>query len=262
MSSKLPIPDNEEELISRWEQRQNQLASVLEACGATPTAREIDWEKGRVTWVDSRGQPLAAADMKALCSYSYEDNVLMMAWARGQHAGAVVPPLQDVPAELPGSNEAAAWLWAMTLAQENDADYLLRVAAPSYLVFLGLWNLIPALSDSHIEKGSAEAFVLSVLDRLRQEIAEKQQDPAALRRSILNHGESLLQSRHVLASDARTEELLTRSGRTLIELAASFGHRRFGLLPPNPLTAEALLLLNSKLDSLRASWLSATSGNK
>ena len=179
----------------------------------------------------------------------------MMAWAQGESAGAVIAPLSGVPAELPNTDEADAWLWAMHLAQESGADFLYRVSSPPYLVFLGLWNLTPALSDSHVEKGSADSFVLTILERLRRDIAEKQKNPAELRRLILNQGESLLQNRAVLSPDVRTEELLVRTGRALIDLAAGFGHRRFGLLPPDALTAEATLLLYSKLDSLKAVWL-------
>ncbi len=179
----------------------------------------------------------------------------MMAWAQGENAGAVIAPLPQVSDELSNTDEADAWLWAMYLAQEVRADFLYRVSSPPYLVFLGLWKLTPMLSDSHVEKGSADSFVLTMLERLRSDIAEKRHYPAELRRLILNHGESLLQNRDVLAPDARTEELLIRTGRALIDLAASFGHRRFGLLPPGALTDEATLLLISKLDSLKAVWL-------
>lgn len=255
MTSKTtPIP-NEEALIARWSERQNQLAALLEACGASPTERTIEWVQGKVTWVDHRGNALATATMKALCSYSFEDRVLMMAWAQGEGAGAVLAPLPSVPPEFPNSDEADAWLWAMYLAQESRADFLYRVSSPPYLVFLGLWNLTPTLPDSHIEKGSADSFVLTTLERLRRDIADKQKNPAELRRLILNQGESLLLNRSVLAPDPRTEELLVRTGRALIDLAASFGHRRFGLLPPDALTAEATLLLYSKLDGLKAIWL-------
>jgi hypothetical protein len=255
MTSQSPPIQNEDALIGRWEQRQTQLAALLEACGASPTERTIEWVQGKVTWVDKQGTPLAIATMKALCSYSFEDGVLMMAWAQGEGAGAVIAPLPTVPAELPNSEEADAWLWAMYLAQESGADFLYRVSSPPYLVFLGLWNLTPTLSDLHIEKGSADSFVLTILERLRRDIAEKQKNPTELRRLILNQGESLLQNRAVLSPDPRTEELLVRTGRALIDLAASFGHRRFGLLPANALTAEATLLLYSKLDSLKAVWL-------
>jgi hypothetical protein len=255
MSSKSPPIQNEDALISRWEHRQTQLAAFLEACGAASTERTIDWVQGKVTWVDQKGAPLVVATMKALCSYSFEDRVLMMAWAQGENAGAVIAPLPEVPAELPNTDEADAWLWAMYLAQEVHADFLYRVSSPPYLVFLGLWNLTPMLSDSHVEKGSADSFVLTMLERLRRDVVEKRHYPAELRRLILNHGESLLQNRDVLSPDPRTEELLVRTGRALIDLAASFGHRRFGLLPPDALTDEATLLLNSKLDSLKAVWL-------
>jgi hypothetical protein len=257
MKLQSPPIQNEDALIARWEQRQSQLASLLEACGAKPTERTIEWVQGKVTWMDGRGQPLVTAAMQALCSYSFEDNVLMMAWAQGEETGAVIAPLPDVPAELSHTHEADAWLWAMYLAQESGADFLYRVSSPPYLVFLGLWKLTPLLSDSHVEKGSADAFVLTMLERLRRDIAEKQRTPLELRRLMLNQGESLLQNKTVLSPDARTEELLIRTGHALIDLAATIGHRRFGLLPPDGLKPEELLTLNSKLDGLRAIWLKA-----
>lgn len=248
------FPD-QDALVARWEARQEQLASLLEACGATNGDRHIDWIRGTVVWRDRAGQTLATAEMKALCSYSFEDEALMMAWAQGEDVGAVIAPMPDIPEEVEDIPESDAWLWAMSLAQASRAEFLYRVSSPPYLVFLGLWNLTSTLSEAHIETGSADAFVLAVLDKVQQELAQEIPNPSEVRKLLLNQGESLLQNVAVLSPDQRTMHLIERTGQALIDLGSSVGQRKFGLLPPDPFHPDDVFLLTRKVESLRAAWL-------
>lgn len=245
-------------LIERWQERQQQLAELLEACGATDGERRIDWVTGRVTWLGEGGATLASAEMKALCSYAFDDESLMMAWANeGLEQGAVIAPLPEVPDFIEACGEAEAWLWAMRLADESRASYLYRVAGAEYLVFLGLWNFRATLAADDVEAGSPQAFVLELLDGVTTALHEQADEPAALRRLFINRGESLLQNAQYLYSDRSDGGLLRRTGNALIEMGSSFGQRRFGLLPPAPLSEVDREEITMQLARLRANWIQA-----
>lgn len=242
-------------LIEKWDKRQQTLAGILEACGATQGQQEIDWYAGKVEWADTQGKPLAQATMKALCSYSYPDESLLMAWAQGQGVGAVIDPVPDAPAEVDPCSEGDAWLWAMRLADESEADYLYRVSGGDYLVFLGLWHLTPAVDKSSVEAGSADSFVLGVLDKMAEALRQPKPDAREMRRLFINQGQSLLQNRAMLAPDSTLNGLVTRVGDTLIDVGSGVGHRRFGILPPEPLGKEEVAHLLGHIERLRTLWL-------
>ncbi len=208
-----------------------------------------------MVWRDRDGQTLATAEMKALCSYSFEDEALMMAWAQGEDVGAVIAALPDIPDEIENIPESDAWLWAMSLAQSSRAEFLYRVSSPPYLVFLGLWNLTSTLSEAHIETGSADAFVLTLLDKVQQELEEEVPNPGEVRRLLVNQGESLLHNVSVQSPDQRTMHLIERTGQALKDLGGTILQRRFGVLPPEPLHPDDVFLLTRKVESLRAAWL-------
>ena len=146
----------------------------------------------------------------------------------------------------------------MRLAEESSAEFLYRVASPSYLVFLGLWNVLPALEGAaELESGSPQAFVMGVLDSLTTALQEQRGDPAALSRLFVNRGESLLQNAQYLYGDRSDSGLVRRTGNALVEMGNSFGQRRFGLLRPAALSDAEAGGMATQLARLRANWLRA-----
>lgn len=250
-------------LVERWQARQAQLAALLEACGAAEGERHIEWGEGRIRWEDATGESVAEATMKALCSYSFPDQSLMMAWANeGLEQGAVIRPVAEVPDFIEECEEGEAWLWAMRLAEACQADYLYRISSPSYLVFLGLWDAHATLTTADVEAGSPHAFVLELLDGVRGALQDKRQDPTALRRLFINRGESLLQNAQYLYNDRSDGGLLRRTGNALIEMGNSFGQRRFGLLPPAALSEVEINEISTQLARLRANWIHSSRQHK
>jgi hypothetical protein len=243
-------------LVERWQARQRQLADLLEGHGAADSERRVDWEAGCIEWVEPGGLVRATAEMRALCSYSFDDESLMMAWANeGLEQNAVIESMPDVPDMIEDCSETDAWMWAMRLAEEAQADFLYRIASPSYLVFLGLWQVVPAITEEEIEEGSPQSFVLELLDSLRTAVKEQASNPTSLRRLFINQGESLNHSAQSLYSDRSDAGLLRRTGDTLIEIGRSLGQRRFGLLPPAHLTEEEVGEITRKVSRLRAAWI-------
>ncbi len=250
---------DEQERIERWRERQAALAARLEGWGATDGERRIEWDTGRVEWVSPAGEPLAIATMKALCSYDLEGEALLMAWANpGAAQGAVIAPPPEVPEVVEPCSEGEAWLWAMRLADSSGAEFLLRVASPSYLVFLGLWAVQPPLteSDGVLPEGTPQAFVVKLLDTLRHALRDKGNDPVGLRRLFMNQADSLHQSAQPLHADGADPALLKQTVETLLAIGQGFNQRRFvGLLAPPPLKESELNALHKQLLNLRALWL-------
>lgn len=247
---------DEKGLVERWQLRQEQLAELLESCDATSCERKVDWTLGRVTWIEQGGEPVVTARMKALCSYAFEDETLMMAWANeGLDQGAVISPQADVPDLIEACSEEEAWLWAMRLGEESGAEYLYRVSSPGYLVFLGLWNVRPETVELPVEAGTPQAFVVELLDTLSEALRDRSKDASTLRRLFINQGESLNQNAQYLYSDRSDGGLLRRTGDTLIEIGNSFGQRRFGLLPPASLSDAEMENIQKRVHRLRANWL-------
>ncbi|MDQ4077398.1 MAG: hypothetical protein M3220_14275 [Chloroflexota bacterium] len=248
----------EQELIERWQARQARLAESLESWGATDGERFVEWEAGLIVWLAWSGEPTATAEMKALCSYDIADALLMMAWAgEGAEKGAVIDSVPDVPDYVEHCSEEEAWLWAMQLAEMSRADYLYRIATPTYLVFLGLWNVGPALADEDglLEGGTPQAFIVNLLDESRHALLDKSHDSIALRRLFLNQGDSLHQSAQYLVADGADPRLLKQTVEMLLDIGQSFGQRRFGFLPPPPPTATEVNALHRTLLRLRSLWL-------
>lgn len=244
------------ELVERWQERQKQLARLLEGHGAADAQRQVGWDTGRIEWVEPDGFVRVTATMKALCSYSFEEESLMMAWANeGLEPHAVVDAVPEVPDLVENCSEGEAWLWAMNLADAADAEYLYRIASPGYLVFLGLWQVAPVVTEEEIEEGSPQSFVLDLLDSLRAALQNQAHDPTALRRLFINQGESLHHNAQYLYSDRSDGGLLRRTGDTLIEIGKSLGQRRFGLLPPAHLSDEEMAEIARRMSRLRAAWI-------
>lgn len=264
----------QEILIARWEIRQAKLANLLEKCDATNGERRVDWVAGQVEWVNIKDQVLASSDMKALCSYSFVDESLMMAWANVEIGeAAVISPIPDMPDYIESCNLGDAWLYAMHLADESKADYLYRIASPRYLIFLGLSNVQTlnsapdplVKSDLKIEtvepaeliavpKGSPHAFVVDLLEKMRTVLEETPNDTTYLRRHFINQGESLLENAQYLENDGANSELLRYTGHALIKIGYSFGERRFGVLPPPSLSEDEQENFVSQLINLRTTW--------
>lgn len=262
-------------LIARWEVRQAELADLLEECGATNGERHVDWEGGQLEWLNIQGERVATCKMKALCSYSYVDESLMMAWANVEiDEAAVIAPQPNMPEYIESCNIAEAWFYAMHLAEESQADYLYRIASPRYLVFLGLWNLQPIMKsvaepivklETKIEQadkipvplGSPHAFVVGLLHKMRLDLEEKQNEPIFLRQHFINHGESLWQNAQYLENDGADSELLRYTSNALIKIGNSFGQRRFRLLPPASLSEEEMTNIVSELADLHTNWAEA-----
>lgn len=261
--------DSEEEiLVARWHMRQAELTGLLEASGAMSGERRMDWTNGHIEWVDQKGQRLAFAKMKALCSYSFAEQSLMMAWANVEFSHqAVIDALPDLPSYIESCEEEDAWLWAMYLAEESKAKYLYRLLSPNYLVFLGLWNFRTFRSqksrkEEEIEIGSPHAFVLELIDDLQAALHERANDSAYLRQYFMNQGQSLIQNAIYLESDGANIELLRHTSEVLIELGQSFGQRRFGFLPAPPLSQETLDQISSEVAQLRLSWVQSARAYK
>ncbi len=248
----------EQTLIERWQARQGKLAEMLEQWGATEGERRIDWMGGQVEWLSATGEPVMSATMKALCSYALDEESLLMAWANeGSEQGAVIGPIAGVPERIEPCGEGEAWLWAMRLADRSGADYLLRIASPNFLVFLGLWAVEPFLSDEEgvLEGGTPHAFVVKVLDELRHALLNKGNEPLALRRLFLSQGDSLHQSAQLLTDDGADPRLLRETVEAITTTGTSLGQRRFGLLPPSTLAPREVEALHKQLLRLRATWL-------
>ncbi len=242
-------------LVERWQDRQAQLSELLEQWGATECERRVGWSTGLMEWVETSGDIAVSADMKALCSYSFADESLMMAWAnQGLEEGAVIEPQPDIPELIESCAEPEAWLWAMRMAEQVGAEYLYRISAPQYLVFLGLWNVRGALPAEPLEPGTPQAFVTELLDELQQAVKEKYDDPTTLRRLFINHGESLNQNAQYLYSNKSDGGLLRRTGDTLIEIGKTLGQRRFGVLPPASLSEQEVQDIQKKVLRLQANW--------
>lgn len=280
----------QETLIAQWEVRQAKLADLLEQSGATNGERDVDWVVGRVEWLNKEGTLVAKSEMKALCSYSFVDESLMMAWANVEIGeAAVIAPVPNMPDYIESCNIAEAWLYAMHLAQESDAEYLYRIASPRYLVFLGLWNVepiqvaAPAPPDSDsdsdsdfdsdnkksnakiqqaskipIPPGSPHWFVARLLDQMRVALEDGRNDSRFLRQHFVNHGESLWQNSQYLENDGADSDLLRQTSNGLIRIGRSFGQRRFGILPPAALSDEQVTNIVSQLADLHASWALAS----
>jgi hypothetical protein len=249
-------PWNDEALIERWRARQEQLSQLLRSWGALEAERNLDWSNGFVQWRESPDDILVTAEMKALCIYYHEDESLQMAWANDAAGeAAAIDPVEGVPEVVEPCPEADAWVWAMQLAEASGADYLYPLAAQDYRLFLGLWNLSPSLPDEPSESGAPQLFVLELLDELRMALGNRRMEPAALRRLFLNHGESLQQNAGYLAQDGLDSDLLQHTASALIAAGRSFGQRRFGILPPTPLTDEEVEELKRQVSRLGASWV-------
>lgn len=261
--------DSEEEiLVARWHMRQAELTGLLEASGALSGERRMDWTNGHIEWVDQKGERLAFAKMKALCSYSFAEESLMMAWANVEFGHqAVIDALPDLPSYIDACDEENAWLWAMYLAEESQAKYLYRLLSPNYLVFLGLWNFRTFKSqksgkDEEVEIGSPHAFVLELIDDLQAALHEKADDSGYLRQYFINQGQSLLQNAIYLESDGANMELLRRTSKVLRDMGQSFGQRRFGFLPPAPLSKVDRTHISSEVAQLRLSWVQSARAYK
>ena len=88
----------QEALIAQWEVRQAELAHLLEQAGIANGERHVDWVAGRVEWLNEQQERVATSDMKALCSYSFVDESLMMAWANVEIGeAAVISPVANMP---------------------------------------------------------------------------------------------------------------------------------------------------------------------
>lgn len=275
----------QEILVARWQMRQAQLRDLLEAAGATDGERVIDWEAGQIEWVVAE-QKVAHGEMKALCSYSFEEQSLLMAWVNaGLDNSAVVKAVADVPSYVSECAEADAWLWAMKVAEKSGAEYLYRIASPSYLVFLGLWSVrrtiviqtpepaplavahyiprLPALiEEKEVVPDSPQAFILGLLENLQFNVEEKRREPAWLSQLFTNNGESVLQNASYLETHYSDADLIRRTGNTLIRIGESVGKRRFFIFPPAKLSEDKVAAISEELDRLRFGWVQAAKQQK
>lgn len=263
--------DTQEALIAQWEVRQAKLAHLLEQSGSTNGERHVDWVGGQVEWLNEEGVKVAESEMKALCSYSFVDESLMMAWANVEIGeAAVIAPVAGMPDYIESCNLAEAWLYAMHLAEESKVEYLYRIASPRYLVFLGLWNVEAAqvaappvikqdepmqqASKIPIPPGSPHWFVARLLEQMKVALEDSRSDSRFLRQHFVNHGESLWQNSQYLESDGADSDLLRQTSNALIRIGRSFGQRRFGILPPSALSDEQVTNIVSQLADLHTDW--------
>lgn len=271
--------ETQEALIAQWEVRQAKLAHLLEQSGSTNGERDVDWVAGRVEWLSEEGVQVAKSEMKALCSYSFVDESLMMAWANVEIGeAAVISPVANMPDYIESCNIAEAWLYAMHLAEESKVEYLYRIASPRYLVFLGLWNVetikvkvaaspppmvkkdekIQQASKIPIPPGSPHWFVARLLEQMRVALEDARDDTRFLRQHFVNHGESLWQNSEYLENDGADSDLLRQTSNALIRIGRSFGQRRFGILPPAALSDEQVTNIVSQLADLHTNWALAS----
>lgn len=219
MTKKSKSPKQRPE-VGLWHMRQIELANLLVACDAIKNEPHVDWEAERVEWFKANGERAVEAKMKPLYRLS----------------------LQNERNTIPSPEKGNAWHSAMRLAQQNKAEYLYSIKSQGSVIFVGLWDVQPVVSNTQV--ALRHNFALELLDRVSMVLQQKYKDTAYLRRFLLNQAQSLSR-RSGPFYESKIHETLT-------EMASKFGERRFVFFSPAPLSQSQLDKLNQEVEELRS----------
>lgn len=238
----------EDSLIQQWHTHQLDLANLLQSYNLMSSVPEVDWTAEEIKW--AKDGIVVSAKIRQLCRYSPSRRLLTIA-IPNNFKGSLLPKIPEY-AEV--SDENGAWLWAIHVAEGEEAQYVYRLSEPYVVLFLGLWDLQVMNSAGRVRAAALDdQYVVELLEELRLILQKKRQEPAFVSRFFINYGETIYgHAQHF--KDEAYQQRLRETGKSLRTMGQSFGQARFGILPPPSLSESKIEQLKSQLSHLRTDW--------
>lgn len=244
----------EDRLIQQWHTRQLDLANLLQSYNLMSCVPEVDWTTNKIKW--AKDGYVVSAKIRQLCRYSPNHRLLSIAIPNNFN-GSLLPKLPEYAEEC---DENGAWLWALHVAEAEEAQYVYRLKVPYTVLFLGLWELQVSNSVGRLDPVALDdQYVAELLEELQLVLQKKHQEPAFISRFFINSGDSILRHAEHF-KDSASQHRLRQIGNSLRTMGKSFGQARFGFLPPRPLSEGKLEELNRELSHLHTDWHSERQG--
>ena len=238
----------EDRIIQQWHTRQLDLANLLQSYNLMSCVPDLDWTTGEIRW--AKDDYIVSAKIRQLCRYSPNRRLVTIAIPNNFN-GSLLPKIPEY-AEV--SDENGAWLWAIHMAEAEEAQYVYRLTEPYVVLFLGLWDLQVNNSAGRLSAADLDdQYVYELLEELRLVLEKKRREPAFVSRFFINSGDSILRhAQHF--KDGAIQMRLRETGNSLRTMGSSFGQARFGFLPPPPLSESKLEELGRQLSDLHTDW--------